>query len=180
MKAFQANVATLPIDSTSMLVRWSPRPTIPSVPWYTIDMGPVVTMMSPISELVDLYRANKAPTNFSEVLRGTVEPNLLANSRQDPSLRKVTGQVTGIAGLKPGELLRVSLVENLRPAGLVFNADVAADGSFEVRNVLSRTYQAIVLKTCRGCSASRVASTGVNVVVADKDITNLRLPFIAQ
>ena len=180
MKTFQSNVSTLPIDSSSMLIRWSPRPTIPSVPWYTLDMGPVVTMMSPISELVDLYKINKAPTNFSEVLRGTVDPALLANSRQDPALRKVTGRVTGIAGLKPNELLRVSLVENLRPAGVILNTDVATDGSFEVRNVLPRTYQAIVLRTCRGCSASRIASTAVNVVVADKDLTSVQLQFIAQ
>jgi hypothetical protein len=137
-------------------------------------------MLSPISELVDLYKINKAPTNFSEVLRGTVEPAVLANFRQDPALRKVTGRVTGIAGLKPTELLRVSLVENLRPAGVILSADVAADGSFEVRNVLPRTYQAIVLRTCRGCSASRVASTVVNVVVADKDLTNVQLQFVAQ
>jgi len=175
MRAFQSNLSVLPIDSSSMLVRWSPRPTIPSVPWYTPDMGPVVTMMSPISELVDLYKANKAPTNFSEVLRGTVEPNLLANSRQDPSLGRVTGMVTGIAGLKPDELLRLSLVENLRPSGLIFSADVAADGSFEVRNVSPGSYQAIVLKTCRGCSGSRVASTAINVVVADKEVKNLRI-----
>jgi hypothetical protein len=180
MRAFQSNVATLPINSSSMLIRWSPRPTIPSVPWYTLDMGPVVSMLSPISELVDLYKVNKAPTNFSEVLRGTVDPAVLANFRQDPSLRKVTGRVTGIGGLKPTELLRVSLVENLRPAGLILSADVSADGSFEVRNVLPRTYQAIVLRTCRGCSASRVASTAVNVVVADKDLTNVQLQFIAQ
>jgi hypothetical protein len=180
MKAFQSNVATLPVDSSSMLIRWSPRPTIPSVPWYTLDMGPVVSMLSPISELVDLYKANKAPTNFSEVLRGTVDPAILANFRQDPSLRRVTGRVIGIAGLKPTELLRVSLVEHLRPAGLILTADVAADGSFEVRNVSSRTYQAIVLRTCRSCSASRVASTAVNVVVAGKDVTDIRLQFIAQ
>jgi hypothetical protein len=105
---------------------------------------------------------------------------MLANSRQDPSLRKVTGRVTGIAGLKPTELLRVSLVENLRPAGLILSADVANDGSFEVKNVSSRTYQAIVLRTCRGCSASRVASTTANVVVGDKDVADVRLQFMAQ
>ena len=180
MRSFQSNLSTLPIDSSSMLIRWSPRPTIPSVPWYTLDMGPVVTMLSPISELVDLHKANKAPTNFSEVLRGTVDPALLANSRQDPSLRKVTGQVTGIAGLKPTELLRVALLEHLRPDGLILTTDVATDGSFEVRNVASRTYQAIVLRTCRGCSASRVASTALNVVVADKDVANVRLQFVAK
>src|SRR5262245_45921170 len=68
MKACQSNLSTLPIDSTSMLIRWSPRPTIPSVPWYTLDMGPVVSILSPISDLVELHKANKAPTNFSEVL----------------------------------------------------------------------------------------------------------------
>jgi hypothetical protein len=180
MKAFQANLSTLPIDSSSMLIRWCPRPSIPSVPWHTIDMGPVVTMLSPISELVDLYKANKAPNNFSEVLRGTVDPALLANSRQDPSLRRVTGQVTGIAGLKPTEFLRVSLIENLRPAGFILTGDVAPDGSFEVRNVSARTYQAIVLRTCRGCTTSRVASTAVNIVVADKDVTSVQLQFVAQ
>jgi hypothetical protein len=82
MKSFQANLSTLPIDSSSLLIRWSPRPTIPSVPWYTIDMGPVVTMLSPITELVDLYKANKAPTNFPEVLRGTVNPAILVNSHK--------------------------------------------------------------------------------------------------
>jgi hypothetical protein len=180
MRAFQSNLSTLPIDSSSMLIRWCPRPSIPSVPWYTLDMGPVVTMLSPISELVDLFKANKAPTNFSEVLRGTVDPNLLANARQDPSLRKVTGRVTAIAGLNPTELLRVSLVESLRPGGVMLTADVAADGSFEIKNVLPRTYQAVVLRTCRGCSASRVASSAVNVAVADKDVTNLQLEFISK
>lgn len=42
---------------------------------------------------------------------------------------------------------------------LVLSADVATDGSFEVRNVSSRTYQAIVLRTCKGCSASGPLST---------------------
>jgi hypothetical protein len=92
----------------------------------------------------------------------------------------VTGLVAGVAGLKPDELLRVSLVENLRPSGLIFSADVAADGSFEVRNVSSGTYQAIVLRTCRGCSASRVASTAINVTVADKQATTVRLQFIPR
>ena len=110
--------------------------------------------------------------------RQTIPP--AARSTHSFAPRKVTGRVTGIAGLKPTELLRVSLVENLRPAGLILSADVATDGSFEVRNVSSRTYQAIVLRTCRGCSASRVASTAVNVVVADKDVMNVRLEFIAQ
>ena len=179
MKTFQSNVSTLPIDSSSMLIRWSPRPTIPSVPWYTLDMGPVVTMLSPISELVDLYKINKAPTNFSEVLRGTVDPALLANSRQDPALRKVTGRVTGIAGLKPTELLRVSLVENLRPAGLILSADVATDGSFEVRKS-SPNVSGDCPENVQGVQRLQSCSTAVNVVVADKDLTDVQLPFAAQ
>ena len=83
--------------------------------------------------------------------------------------------VTGIAGLKAGEIVRVALVENLRPSGLIIEAEVAADGSFTVRNVTPRTYQAILLRSCRGCSASRVAGSPVNVVVAGKDITGLQL-----
>jgi hypothetical protein len=51
-------------------------------------------------------------------------------------------RVTGITGLTPTELLRVSLIENLRPDGLILTADVATDSSFEVRNVSSETYQA--------------------------------------
>jgi hypothetical protein len=99
---------------------------------------------------------------------------------QDPSLRKVTGRITGISGLKSNEILRVELVENLRPAGLIVSSDVADDGTFEVRNVRPRTYQAIVLKSCKGCSNSTVAATPINVVVADKDIADLRLALIAQ
>jgi hypothetical protein len=110
-----------------------------------------------------------------------MEPAVLANSlRQGPLLRKVTGRVTGIAGLKPSEFLRVELVGSLRPAGLIFNADVAADGSFEVRNVSPGSYQAIVLKTCKGCDVSKVSATPLNVVVADKDVADVRLGFVAQ
>jgi hypothetical protein len=50
----------------------------------------------------------------------------------------------------------------------------------EIRDVQPRSYQAIVLKTCRGCSASRVASTAVNVVVGDKDVKDPGLQFIVQ
>ncbi len=179
MKAFQSNVTSLPIDSSSMLIRWSPRPTIQYIPWYTPDMGVVVTMLTPASELVDLINANKAPTGFPDVLRGTKDPQTLAASIQDPSLRRVTGRITGISALKPNEILRIELVENLRPAGLIIAAEVATDGTFEIRSVSPRTYQAIILRTCKGCSSSRVAAAPINVVVADKDVTDLRLVLVA-
>jgi hypothetical protein len=180
MKAFQSNVASLPIDSSSTLIRWSPRPTVPYLPWYTPEMGVVVSLLTPASELVELVKTNQAPTTYRDVLSGTRDPQTLTAAMQDPSLRKVTGRIMGISGLKSNEILRVELVENLRPAGLIVSSDVADDGTFEVRNVRPRTYQAIVLKSCKGCSNSTVAATPINVVVADKDIADLRLALIAQ
>lgn len=183
MKNFHANVATLPIDSSSMFIRWAPRPAIQYVPWYTPDMGGVwgvVTMLSPISDLVDLYKAGRSPSSFADTYRATVDPMTLAASIQDPSLRRVTGRVTGLAGLKATETLRVELVESLRPSGLIITAEVAVDGAFEVKNVSPRTYQAILLRTCKGCNYSRVGGAPVNVVVADKDITGLQLVLNPQ
>ena len=177
LKNFQANVTTLPIDSSSIFIRWAMR--TPFVPWNT-DPNRLVMTLAPISELVDLQKANRAPTSFAEILGATKEPQILVASMQDPSLRKVTGRITGVAGLNAGELIRVVLVESLRPSGLIVEAEVAADNSFTFRNVPSRTYQAIVLRSCRGCSSSKVAGSPVNVVVADKDITALQLALDPQ
>jgi hypothetical protein len=140
----------------------------------------VVTMLSPISEMVELHKAGRSPDNFADVYRATVDPMTLAASTLDPSLHKVSGRVTGIAGLKPTEVLRVELVENLRPSGLIITAEVASDGSFQVKNVSARTYQAILLRSCIGCNYSRVGGAPVNVVVADKDITGLQLVLNPQ
>ena len=129
---------------------------------------------------MDLQKAGRAPASFAESLRATKDLQTLVASTQDPSLRRVTGRVTGLTNLKSGELVRVVLVENLRPAGLILEAEVSADNSFSVRNVTPRTYQAIVLTSCRGCTASRVAGSPVNVVVADKDITGLQLVIDPQ
>ena len=178
MKAFQDNLATLPFDSSSMLIRWAPRPAIPSLPWFTPDMGIVATMLAPAADFVDLIKTNHAPVDYATLLRGTIDPNLLVNSRQDPSLRKVSGRVTGIAGLQPFDAVRVELVDGIRAGGTILTAEVAADGSFEVRNVSPKTYQAIVLKTCRGCNSSRIVGAPVNVVVVDKDLTDVRLTFV--
>jgi len=180
MKAFQANLATLPFDSSSMLIRWAPRPNIPSVPWFTPDMGIVATLLAPAAEFVDLIKTNHAPTDFPTLLRGTIDPNLLVNSRQDPSLRKVSGRVTGITGLQAFDAVRVELVDGIRAGGTILTAEVAADGSFEVRNVSPKTYQAIVLKTCKGCNSSKIVAAPVNIVVTDKDLTDVRLTFVAQ
>ena len=137
-------------------------------------------MLSPISEMVELYKAGRSPSTYADTYRATVDPMTLVASMQDPSLRRVAGRVTGLAGLKPTEFLRVELVENLRPSGLIITAEVAADGSFEVKNVSARTYQAILLRTCTGCNYSRVGGAPVNVVVADKDIAGLQLVLNPQ
>jgi hypothetical protein len=178
MKAFQANLAALPFDSSSMLIRWSPRPTIQYVPWFTPELGIVATIIQPASEFVDLIKTNRAPSTYPDILRATKNPVAVAAEAQDPALRRVKGIVVGIAGLKPGEVVQVELVEGLRANGLIISADVASDGSFELRNVSPRTYQAIVLKTCGGCRTLQIAANPVNVVVGDKDVTGLRLPFV--
>ncbi len=180
---FHANVATLPIDVSSMFIRWAPRPAIPNVPWYTPEMGGVwgvATSLAPISELVDLIKAGRAPASYNDTLKMSKDPLLLAASMQDPSLRRVSGRISGIAGLKPNEVVRVELIENLRAGGVIVGTDVAADGSFTLGNIAARTYQAIILRSCKGCNSSRVGGAPVNVVVADKDISGLQLVLDAQ
>jgi hypothetical protein len=59
LQNFHANVANLPIDASSMFIRWAPRPAIPNVPWYTPEMGGVwgvATSLAPMAELVDLIK----------------------------------------------------------------------------------------------------------------------------
>jgi hypothetical protein len=183
LKTFHANVAALPIDASSMFIRWAPRPAIPYVPWYTPEMGGVwgvATSLAPISELVDLIKVDRAPATYNDTLKMSKDPMLLAVSMQDPSLRRVTGRINGITGLKPNETVRVELIENLHAGGVILTADVAADGSFAVGNVASRTYQAVVLRSCKGCAASRVGGAPVNVVVGDKDISGLQLVLDPQ
>jgi hypothetical protein len=177
LKRFQANVSDLPIDESSIFIRWAMR--TPYATWNT-DPNRLVMTLAPISELVDLQKAGRAPASFAEILGATREPQTVVASMQDPSLRKVAGRVTGIAGLKAGELVRVVLIDNLRPSGLIVEGEVAADSSFTVRNVPPRTYQLIVLKSCRGCSSSKVAGSPMNVVVADKDIVGLQLVLDPQ
>jgi len=175
MRDFQANVATLPVDSSSMFIRWAPRPDIPNLTWYTPSMGVVVTLLAPIAEVVDQIKAGRAPASWAETLRASKDPETIALSVQDPSLRRVSGRVTGITGLKPNEFLRVELVENPRGSGRILTAEVKPDGTFEIRNVRPRTYQAIVVKTCRNCDYADGLGTGSSVVVAGTDITTLQL-----
>jgi hypothetical protein len=173
LRNFQGNVATLPIDDSSMFIRWVPRPSIPNVPWYNESMGPVITMAASMSELVTRYRAGTAPPSWEATLRESKDSEIVVRQVPDPKLRRVSGRVTGTA--RPGEFLRVELVEMPLGSGLIFTAEVAADGSFEIRNVQPKTYQPIVLSSCRGCNYSTGVGTGAAVMVGDKDVVNLQL-----
>ena len=176
LRNFQDNVATLPLDSSSTFIRWVPSPFTPSLPsWYTPGMGSVMTTLQPMMELTDQLKSGRAPATWPDVVKGIKDPDALVRAIQDPSLRTVAGRVSGVTGLKPNELLTVELVENLRGSGLILRAEVLADGSFEFHNVQPRTYQAIVLKTCKNCQESRGLGSPLNIAVGDKDIIGLQL-----
>jgi hypothetical protein len=175
MRGFQQNIATLPIDTTSMLIRWAPRPVIPNVAWYNPNMGPVVTLLGSMTELVDQLNSGRAPATYEETLRASKDPETLVPLVQDPTLRRISGRVTVASALKANESLVVQLLENPRGAGRIYSAEVRPDGTFEFRNIQPRTYQAMVIKTCRNCDFADALGAGSAVVVADKDITGLQL-----
>src|SRR5262249_27119915 len=78
LREFQANVATLPVEASSMFIRWVPRPSIPNLTWYSPNMGVVVTTVAPIPELIDLVKAGRAPASWEETLRATKDPAVYA------------------------------------------------------------------------------------------------------
>ena len=133
----------------------------------------MATGLQSMTEFVDLVRSGRAPTTWPDAVRGTKDPDTLVQA--DPTLRRVAGRVSGVTGLKPNEFIVVELVENLRGSGLIFHAEAAADGSFEFRNVQPRTYQAIVLKTCRNCQYLAGIGNPVPVVIGGSDVPNLQL-----
>ena len=134
----------------------------------------MATGLQSMTEFVDLLKTGRAPTTWPDAVRGTKDPDALARSVQDPSLRRVAGRVTGVTGLQPNEFLAVELVENPRGSGLILHTEIGPDGSFEFRNVQPRMYQAIVLRTCRNCQYLMGMGAPVAVVVGDNDITNLQ------
>jgi hypothetical protein len=77
VKRFQANVATLPIDASSIFIRWAMR--TPYARWNT-DPNRLVMTLSPISELVDLIKADRAPASFPEIIGATKEPQSVVDS----------------------------------------------------------------------------------------------------
>jgi hypothetical protein len=138
-------------------------------------MGPAVTTLMSMSRLIDLFMAGSSPLSWAEVLQSTKEPAALLRNATDPSLRRVAGRVLGTARLSPDESLRVELVESPRGSGLIFDTPVQSDGSFEFPQVQPRVYEAIVLKTCKSCGVSKGLGSPVRVVIANKDVSGLRL-----
>jgi hypothetical protein len=174
-KDFQANVVTLPVNASSMFIRWAPPSSTEHLSFYRSSMGQAVTTIASMRSLVDLFMANKAPSSWAETLQGTKDPAVLLRPSPDPTLRKVVGRVLGGGQLEPNESLRVELVESPRGSGLIFQADVGSDGSFEFTEVQPRVYDAIVLKTCKDCGFSTGLGATVRVVIAKKDISGLKL-----
>src|SRR6185369_9110033 len=107
MRNFQENVATLPMESSSTLIRWMPSNVTQYLSWYTPSIGPMATGLQSMNEFVDLLKAGRSPTTWPDAVRGTKDPNTLAQSAQDPSLRKVAGRVIGVTGLKANEFIAV-------------------------------------------------------------------------
>jgi hypothetical protein len=77
LKQFQANVATLPIDESSIFIRWAMRTGFAR---WNPDPNRLVMTLSPISELVELQKAGRAPANFAEILGATTEPQITVTS----------------------------------------------------------------------------------------------------
>jgi hypothetical protein len=138
-------------------------------------MGPVVTLLGSMPELVDQLNAGRAPATYEETLRASKDPETLTAFVLDPTLRRVSGRVNGAGPLRTNEFLVVQLFANPRGAGRIYSTEVRTDGTFEFRNIQARTYQAIVIKSCRNCDYADGLGAGASVVVADKDITGLQL-----
>jgi hypothetical protein len=77
LKRFQTNVATLPIDASSIFIRWAMR--TPYARWNS-DPNRLVMTLAPISELVDLPKADRAPASFAEILGATKDPQTVVAS----------------------------------------------------------------------------------------------------
>jgi len=77
LKQFQANVATLPIDGSSIFIRWAMRTGFAR---WNPDPNRLVMTLSPISELVELQKAGRAPASFAEILGATTEPQITVTS----------------------------------------------------------------------------------------------------
>jgi hypothetical protein len=174
-KDFHANLATLPVAPSNAVIRWAPAASTQYLSWYRSNMGPSVMTLASLSSLVDLFLAGKSPASWAETLQATKEPKTLLRNAADPSLRRVVGRVVGTARLKPDETLRVELVESPRGSGLIFEAAVGSDGSFEFPRVQPRVYEAIVLKTCKPCGFSTGLGSSVRVVINNKDVNGLKL-----
>jgi len=86
MQDFYANVAALPVDSSSMFIRLIDGNHTSSLPWWRSGMGNQ-QLVSPMADLVNLIKAGKHP-GYDDTLRTTQDPLVLAGlaSPQDSVL----------------------------------------------------------------------------------------------
>jgi hypothetical protein len=72
---FYANVATLPVDPSSMLIRFILGSQSTLLPWMTRQSN--VSVVSPMLDLTSAVQAGRRPT-FEEMVRATKDPNVIA------------------------------------------------------------------------------------------------------
>jgi len=74
-QAFYANVAALPVDSSSMFIRFILGNPARGLPWWRQGMGNVSTV-APMSEFISQIKSGRKPT-FQEIVRETKDPVVL-------------------------------------------------------------------------------------------------------
>jgi hypothetical protein len=84
MQKFYANVATLPVDSSSTFIRFIDGNHTSSLPWWKSGMANL-NLISPMSDLVDAVNAGRRP-GYDEMLRTTKDPVVLAGLSRTPDL----------------------------------------------------------------------------------------------
>jgi len=72
---FYANVAELPVDSSSMFIRHILGNPARGLPWWRAGMTNVSTV-APMKEFIDAFKAGRRPT-FAEIVRETKDPVVL-------------------------------------------------------------------------------------------------------
>jgi hypothetical protein len=75
-QAFYANVATLPVDSSSMFIRFILGNPALGLPWWRPGMSNVSTV-APMSEFISQIKSGRRPT-FQEIVRETKDPAVLS------------------------------------------------------------------------------------------------------
>jgi len=79
-QTFYENVATLPVDSSSMFIRHILGNPARGLSWWRMGMSNVSTI-APMSEFINQIKSGRRPT-FQEIVRETKDPNVLGGVSQ--------------------------------------------------------------------------------------------------